>query len=49
MASLVGIGVYFYCTECDYFDKTPDPELSTDEELAAEHQRRATQARAEGV
>ncbi len=32
-----GIGVYFYCTTegCGYFDKTPDPELSTPEELAA--------------
>lgn len=32
-----GIGVYSYCTTdgCDYFDKTPDPELSTLEELEA--------------
>ena len=30
-----GIGVYHYCTTdgCDYFDKTPDPELSTPEEM----------------
>jgi hypothetical protein len=30
-----GIGVYFYCTTdgCDQFDKTPDPELSTPEEM----------------
>ena len=32
-----GIGVYSYCNTdgCDYFDKTPDPELSTTEELEA--------------
>lgn len=30
-----GIGVYTFCTTegCDYFDKTPDPELSTDAEM----------------
>ena len=30
-----GIGVYFYCTTdgCDQFDKHPDPELSTPEEM----------------
>jgi hypothetical protein len=32
-----GIGVYLYCTTdgCSYFDKTPDPELSTPEEMEA--------------
>ena len=36
-----GIGVYEYCTTegCDYFHKTPDPELSTPEELEEHRQK----------
>lgn len=41
-----GIGAYFYCeTEgCDYFDKTPDPELSTPEEMEAHRKKQEARA-----
>lgn len=41
-----GIGAYSFCTTdgCEYFDKTPDPELSTPDEIAA-HQEAIDRAR----
>lgn len=40
-----GIGVYEYCTnsKCDHFDKWPDPELSTPEEMEVDRKRREKQ------
>lgn len=37
-----GMGVYFYCEDdaCGHFDKHPDPELSTEEEMSADKARR---------